>query len=261
MSQDIGFLKPLESAVALCDSFSLIVIKTAEDYTEAEAKRKQAREFKAALLLAYNAHPIVIAGKEIQAQKKALEDRLEAFNKDVKSGPMLKYEQEQERIAQAEENRLAEIARAEQAKETARLVAEQKKAFEVAEKARKAAEKKGDDEAAARASMAAEQARIAAQNIKTDAAMAQDPVVVLERTSPKVSRRKIYKYRLTTKDGRKFLKGEIGPLDRLKIGDFPQGSIPLHLFALSPVLLNEFVDSQGESCAVTGILEVKSEMV
>ena len=87
---EVGFLKPLEAAVALCDSFKSIVIKSSDDYTEAESKRKQAREFKAALLVAYNSHPTVIAAKEIQVQKKALEDRLEAFNKDVKSGPMAK---------------------------------------------------------------------------------------------------------------------------------------------------------------------------
>lgn len=286
-TKDVGFLKPLESAIALCDSFKSIVIKTADDYSEAEKKRKQARDFKAALLVAYNSHPTVIAAKEIQVQKKALEDRLEEFNKNVKSGPMAKYEAEQERIRQAEERRLAEIARKEQEAETARLVEIQRqeaikaeaarKAAEVEEKkaeaARKKAEKAGDEEAAHAAAERAEAARQTAQAeadrkeaarqealaVQADAAAAPAPVVVLERSTPAVSRRKVYRFRLTTKDGRKFLKNEITAATRLQIRDL--GPLPADLFVLSPVLLSEFVDSHGETAAIPGVLEVKSEMV
>ena len=267
---EVGFLKPLEAAVALCDSFKSIVIKSSDDYTEAESKRKQAREFKAALLVAYNSHPTVIAAKEIQVQKKALEDRLEAFNKDVKSGPMAKYEAEQERIRQAEEDRLSEIARKEQEAETARLVAEQKAAFDKAEKERKRLEaiaaKSKDAEAKAQAIAAAAEAaeraakaREEASLIKAEAAVAPTATVGVERSTPTVSRRKVYKWRLTTKDGRKFLKADMTASTRLKIDEL--GPVPSSVFVLSPVLLNDFVDSKGELAAIAGVLEVRSEMV
>ena len=269
-TQEIGFLKPLEAAVALCDSFKSIVVKTAEDYTEAEAKRKHARDFKAALILAYNTHPTVVAAKEIQVQKKALEDRLDAFNKDVKSGPMAKYEAEQERIRQAEERRLAEIARKAQEAETARLVAEQKAAWDKAEKERKAAEavaaktkdaakRKQAEEAARQAAERAEQAKQDAAAIKQDAAMAPPPVIVVERSTPAVSRRKVYKWRLTVKDGRQFIKADMTTSTRIKATEIT--GLPAHLFILSPVLLNDFVDNQGEAAAIAGTLEVASEMV
>lgn len=259
MKTEISFLKPLESAVALCDSFPSIVIRSKQDYDEAEAKRKTAREYKEALLEAYNNHPTVIEAKEIQAQKIALEKRLDAFNKDVKSGPMRKYDDEQEAIRLAEEARRTEILRKEAVAEIARLVAEQKKAFDLAEKERKAALKKGDEEAATRAAVAAERARQEAAAIKSDAASAPAPTVVLEATHEGVSRRKVFKWRLSAKDGRKFLKGEITPALRLKIADL--GPLPAHLFVLSPVLLNEFVDSLGDMAGVPGVLEIAFDMV
>lgn len=254
---EVGFLKPLETAVALCDSFPLIVVKTADDYAEAEKKRKQAREFMAELDRQYKEHPIVIQAKEIQKQKLDLEKRLEKFNKDVKAIPMKKFEDEQEAIRLKEEARLAEIARKEQAAETARLVAEQKAIAAQAEKDRKAAAKRGDDAAAAEAAAAAASAKAEAEAIKS--APVFTPTVVVERTAPQVSRRKVFKWRLTAKDGRKFLKGEMRPGDRLKIADL--GAVPAFLFTLDPVLLNEFVDQQGESAAIPGVLEVKAEMV
>lgn len=283
-TKEISFLKPLEAAIALCDSFKSIVIKSADDYTAAEAKRKQAREFKAALLVAYNSHQTVIDAKNMQIQKKALEERLDAFNKDVKSGPMAKYEAEQEAIRAAEERRLAAIAKAEADRETARQVAEQKRIFEANEAIRKAAEaaqQKAQDalraaksaeaqqkakedaakaqEAARVAQEAAEQARAEATQIKADAAATPAPVVVLEKTTPTVSRRKVYRWRLTTKDGRKYLKAEMTVSTRLKIADI--GPLPAELFILSPVLLNEWVDSQGEIAAIPNVLEIRSEMV
>ncbi len=46
---------------------------------------------------------------------------------------------------------------------------------------------------------------------------------------------------------------------RLGIADL--GVMPAHLFVLSPVLLNDFVDSKGEAAAIPGVLEVKFDMV
>ena len=92
-----------------------------------------------------------------------------------------------------------------------------------------------------------------------DAAMAPTPVVILEKEHQGVTRRKVYKYRLTAKDGRKFLKADLTASVRLGIKDL--GVLPASLFVLSPVLLNAYVDEQGEAAAISGVLEVKSEMV
>ena len=215
---------------------------------------------------------------------------------------MLKYEQEQERIRVAEQNRLAEIARKEQEAETARLVAEQKRLYDIAQAEAKkladiaaekaAAQKKIDDaeyarlkkegdkkaaeEARKAAKLAAEAAELKAKQDKQDAldraeaarleaiAVKKDAelspaTVILEKTHQGVTRRKVYKYRLTAKDGRKFLKADLTASVRLGIKDL--GVLPAHLFVLSPVLLNSYVDEQGEAAAIPGVLEVKSEMV
>ncbi len=254
----VGFSDKLKTALALCDSFKTIVVKTAEDYLAAEDKRKQARELKAQMLAEYAEHPVVIKAKEIQTLKVSTEKRLDEFNRDVKQGPMLVYEKKQEEIRLEKERVLAEEARIAAAKETVRLVAEQKAEFERAEKARKLAEKKGDEEAAALAKQRAEDARIAAQNIKNDAAMAPAPVVVVEKTAPQVARRTVNKWRLTTKDGRKFTAEDFKKVLRIRPEEIP--GMPQSCFALDHTALGGIVDALGKNHNIPG-LEVWTESV
>lgn len=258
LDRAIGFSDKLKAALALCDSFPLIKIKTAEDYLAAEGKRKLARELKEQMLTEYAEHPIVIKAKEIQALKVSTEKRLDQFNKDVKAGPMWKYEQTQEEIRLEKERVLAEKARKEQEAETARLVAEQKAEFDKAEKARKAAEKKGDEEAAARAAEAAEAAKIAAQNIKADAAMAPAPVVVVEKTAPQVQCTTVHRWRLTTKDGRKLTKDDFKKTLYIRPEDVP--GMPQSCFMLDDSALSGIVKSLGKNHNIPG-LEVWTELV
>jgi hypothetical protein len=256
--KEISFLHPLQSAIALCDSFPLIVCKTKEDYDAAEAKRKQARLFLEKLDLEYKTNETVIQAKDIQRQKLELEERLKAFNKNVKAGPMLAYEQAEAKARAAEEARQSAILKA---KADAEAAAEGKKQAELAKKAEAEAKrlaKKGDEEAAEQARIKAETARAEQERIKAEAKAAPAPTVVLE--APKtVSRRTVYGYTLTAKDGRQFRKEDMKASVRLGIADL--GPLPAHLFVLSPVLLNEFVDSQGESASIPGVLEVKGSQV
>ncbi len=269
-TKEVGFLEPLKSAIALCDSFKNIIIKTAEDYADAESKRKQARDFKAALVLAYNQHPTVMAAKEIQIQRKSLEDRLDAFNKDVKSGPMAKFEIEQERIRQEKERKEAAILQAAQDKENARLqkiadaekAAADKEAKRLAEIAAAARGKAAKEQAAKDAAAAKQRAIDAAaeqERTRAEAAAAPKVTVVVEKSHQGVARREIFKWRLTTKTGAQFIKGAMKASDRLTAAGI--NGLPAHLFTLDPVLLNDFVDSQGKAAAIPNVLEVKSEWV
>jgi len=232
-TKEVGFLEPLKSAIALCDSFKNIIIKTAEDYADAESKRKQARDFKAALVLAYNQHPTVMAAKEIQIQRKSLEDRLDAFNKDVKSGPMAKFEIEQERIRQEKERKEAAILQAAQDKENARLqkiadaekAAADKEAKRLAEIAAAARGKAAKEQAAKDAAAAKQRAIDAAaeqERTRAEAAAAPKVTVVVEKSHQGVARREIFKWRLTTKTGA-IIAGVLkdGPADKagMKPGD------------------------------------------
>ena len=261
------------------------VIKTKEAYETAEVDYKAMIVAEKKLKIQWDELEIVIEYKKLHEQKLCLESDFKAAKKYIKDGPMKAYDDERERIRQAEERRLAEIARKEQEAETARLVAEQKAAWEKSEAARKVAEaaakkaeaaaaaaaKKGNEEAAALARQQAQEAREKAQaeearqaqarqeaaQIKQDAAAAPAPVVVVEKSHTGVTRRKVYKYRLTLKDGRKLLKADFTASTRIKISDV--GNLPSHLYVLSPVLLNEFIDSQGEVAAIPGVLEIKAE--
>ena len=269
--------KPLALPDQFKDALALVAralgikkIENKAEYEQADSAYKELIQKEKLLDIQYNELECVIEAKKAQAQKKDLAAQLDAAKKYIKNSPMKAYDDEQERIIREKEEKLRKEAQAKADAEAAALAKIEaakkakadKEAADLAAKAKKtrdADEKKRlqeqADEAKKRAAdAAAEQARI-----KADAAAAPVPAVVLERTHQGVSRRQIFKYRLTAKDGRKFLKGEIKASDRLKIGDL--GPLPAHLFVLDPVLLNEFVDSQGVSCAIPGVLEVKSEMV
>ena len=260
-----------KSAVSLITLVkSITTIKSKEEYEAATVHYKTLIADAKKLKMEYDEHPTILDAKKVQAQYAKMKDDLESSKKYLKDGPMKDFDDEQERLRQAEEDRLAEIQRKAAEKETARLVAEQKKIFDAAEKVRLANEKIAATakegilkekaiQAAKEAQERADAARADAQAIKADAAAAPAAVVVVESTHKEVTRRKVFKWRLTAKDGRKFLKGEMTAADRLKIEEL--GPLPAHLFVLSPVLLNEYVDSQGEMAMIAGVLEIKSEMV
>ena len=187
---------------------ALKVIKTKQEYDEAELDYKTLISNEKKLKIQFDELPEVIAYNKVYEQYQTLKSEFAASKKYLKNTPMLAYDNEQERIRVAEQNRLAEIARKEQEAETARLVAEQKKAYDAAEKLRKAAEKKGDEEAAERAREAAAAAAQTAKEIKADAAMAPVPVVVVEKTAPSVTRRTVAKFEIVdaSKIPRQYLK-------------------------------------------------------
>lgn len=260
-----------KTALALVDrSNAVTVIANKAEYDKAQSDYRDLIQHEKELEVQYASLECVIQAKAAQAQKKDLAAKFDGAKKHLKNDAMKKYDdaREAERVAeerrqQAEAQRLADI-------ETTRLVAEQKAAFEKAEKERKAleaiaaktkdAEKKAQAIEAARiAQERAETARQEAAAIKADAAAAPYSTVVLEKTHTGVSRRKVFKWRLTTKDRRQFIKGDLTAAARLRIADL--GALPPHLFVLSPVLLNEFVDSKGEAATIPGVLEIKSEMV
>lgn len=214
-TKEIGFADKYKSALALAESVKTVVIKTDQDFQSANEKLTQIRQFEKDLEIDYKAHPIIIEAKRLQGIKGDLATILENARKGLKNGPMLTFENEQERLRLAEEKRLADIARKEQEAETARLVAEQKAAFEKAEKARKAAEKNGDEEAAERARLAAEQAAATAKDIKADAAMAPTVTVVVEKTAPSVPRRMTPKFRVIDESK---IPRQYFSLDMVKVG-------------------------------------------
>ena len=238
-----------ESALELVKRVTLIkTITTPEQFVAANEYYKSIIDHEKELELQYNALDCVIQAKRAQAQKKELATKFEQAKKYLKNGPMLDFEQAEERKRQAEEARLAEIARKEAEAETARLVAEQKKAFEKAERERKAAEalaaklKEGEAKAAALsnaklAAARAEQAKLEAQAIRADAAAAPTPVVVVEKTAPTVTRRKVYKFEVRNPE---LVPKEYLMVDEIKIG--------------------KVVRALGEATAIPGVV-VYSEQV
>lgn len=260
-----------KSAIALVErSKAISVIANKQEYDKANADYRDLIQHEKELDVQYAALECVIQAKAAQVQKKDLAAQFDAAKKHLKNGPMLQYDKEQERILREEESRQQAEAQRLADIETARLVAEQKVVFEKAKKTRKEQEaiaNKSKDAAvraqaladAERAKEGAARAAQTAKDIKADAAAAPAPTVVIEKTHSAVSRRKVFKWRLTTKDGRKFTKAEFTSATRLTPADL--GKLPSHLFVLSSVLLNEFVDSGQEAAAIPGTLEIKSEML
>ncbi len=271
MIKELALPDAFKDAIALVARVtSLKIIKTKQEYDAADDDYRTLITNEKKLKIQFDDLQIVQEYNKVYGQYQGLKADFAAAKKHIKNGPMLSYDNEQERIRLAEQERLAEIARKEQEAETARQVAEQKAAWDKAEKERKAqeaiAKKSKDAEVRAAAEEAAEKSRAAAalaaqtaKDIKTDAALAPAPTVILPKEHQGVSRRRVFKYILTAKDGRKFLKSDMTASVRLGISDL--GSLPPHLFVLSPVLLNDYVDSKGEAAAIPGVLEVKSEMV
>jgi hypothetical protein len=282
---------------------ALKVIKTKQEYDAANEDYRTLIANEKKLKIQWDELEVVVAYNKAYEQYAKMKADFASAKKYIKDSPMKAYDDEQERIRQAEEKRLAEIARKEAEAETARLVAEQKRVFDLAQAEAKRLEKiaaaaaakqkaiddaeyarlkkEGDKKAAEDARKAAglaaaaaklkadqdaqaaldraEAARAEAAAIKTEAAAAPAPVVLVEKSHQGVSRRKVYSWRLTARDGRQFTSESIKASDRIGRADAP--TLPPHVFVVSDVLLNDYVKQQGESAAIAGVLEVTSKMV
>ena len=194
--------------------------------------------------------------KIAQAQRKDLADKLDAAKKHIKNGPLLIYERAEEVKLRAEERRQQAIRLVEAEAERVRQVAEQKVIFDAAEKARKLAAKSGDDEAAAQAAADAEAAKLAAKDIASAPVVV--PVVVLETSTPTVTRTKRYKWRITTKAGKVFAKEDFKKVTRLSPADLP--GTDAKYFVLDDTLISGVVDSLGENAGIANV-EVWSVLV
>lgn len=176
-TKELGFQDKLNGAVLLVEKIKHLVIKTKDQFLAAQEDLKTIRTLEADLEAEYKSHPVIIEAKNLQALKGDIARLLENARKDLKNGPMLRYEQEQERILKEKEERIAAEMRKKQQEEAAKLAKEKER--EAAE-----AKKRGDKEAAAMAKQEAAQ-------IKADAATADIPVVVLPDNTPKEKRRTI----------------------------------------------------------------------
>jgi hypothetical protein len=74
-----------------------------------------------------------------------------------------------------------------------------------------------------------------------------------------VPRNTVYRWRLTTKDGRKFTKDDFKKVLRLRPDDLPAGWAT-NLFVLDHTAVSAIVDSMGKNANIPG-LEVWTETV
>ncbi len=260
----LALLDQFQTALELVASSNAIkTITTAKQYEDARTFYKTIIEYEKVLDEQYNDLEVVKQAKIAQSQKKDLAAKFDAAKKYLKNTLMLAFERAEEEKRLAEERRLAAIAKAEADKETARLVAEQKKIFEAAEKERKAAEalaakakgeaaKAAAEQAAKLAAEKAEQARQEALSIKEISEVTPTPVVVVERTAPSVSRRTVYNWRITTKDGRKFSKDDFKKVLRLRPADLKDG-VPPNCYVLDATAISSIVDSMGVNANIAGV--------
>lgn len=270
-SRSLTLTDSFKTAIALVDrAQSVKVIVSAQEYEMARTDYKTLIDYEKQLQEQYDQHPAVVAAREVQAQKKDLAAKFDAAKKFLKNGPMLKFEQVEEEKRQAQERKLAAEAKAKADAETAARVAEQKKAWEAAEKERKAAEAKAAKARSESARVAAEQAAkdaaaraaaavVEAQAIKEEAKAAPVPVVVVDKTAPEVRRSKVYRWRLTAKDGRRFSNDDFKKVLRLRPDELKDGT-PLRCFVLDHTAVSAIVDSLGDNHGFPG-LEVWSELV
>ena len=237
------------------------------EYDLADADYKSIIQKEKLLEIQYKALDCVILAKAAQVYKNKLAADLDAAKKYIKNSPMRAFDDKQEADRLAEELRLQKIAQdiadAEAkvlAKEQARLkvIADKEAArlFELAKKSKDADEKARILADAAAATLRAVAAAEEQARIKSQPAVA---VVVVESSHKGVTRRQVMNWRLTTADKRQIEKKDWGDSDRYTMQDFP--TMPKHLFVLSKVLVNGFVDDQGLNAAIPGVLEVKSKMV
>lgn len=190
---EIGFSKKFDVAVQLTQAANSLTVRNAQEHAVAEEKVKALRDLEKELEAEYKAHPVIVESRRIQEIKSDLSKLLEGARKSTKAKQMA-WEDAQERIRRAEEERLAAEAKKKAEAEAALILAAKRKEWEAAEKAKRAAEKKGDAEAQAAA--AAESERIKAEAAEVKQAAAVVPVVVLEKTTPTTTRRMASKFRI-----------------------------------------------------------------
>lgn len=195
-TQEIGFHNKRQSAVALVDSIKGLVINTAQEYLVAKDKLETIRALEKELEAEYKSHPVIVEAKKLQADKGELAEMLETARKSIKNGAMLTYERAEEEKRRAEEARIAAELKAKADEEAARLAEIKRKEADAARKEAERAKKRGDELAAAEATRRQEEAKAEQERIKAEAALAVNPVVVLEKTTPTVSRRMIAKFRV-----------------------------------------------------------------
>lgn len=166
---EVGFSQKMTLAVTVAEKAKAVVVTNAQEHAAAGELVEQVRGFEKELEAEYRAHPTVVEARKIQTVKGELAALLETARKTAKNRQMA-WEDDQERIRRAEESRLAAEAK-----------------------------KRADDEALARAKEAQANARPEeAVAILEEAIQAPTPVVVLPKTAPKTSgRRMVPKFRIT----------------------------------------------------------------
>jgi hypothetical protein len=256
-TKEVGFSKKFESAVAVVEAAKAMLVRNPQEYAAAEGKLGVIRDLETELAAEYKAHPIVIEAKRLQGIKGDLATLLENARKGLKNGQMLAFERAEEAKRVAEEKRLQAEAQAAADLEAKRQLVEKKKEFDRLQKLRKAAEKKGDDEAAAAAAAAAEQTRQDALRLKQEPATVA--TVVLEKTAPTTNRTTVFRWRLTTKDGRVFTKDDFKKVVRLRPAELKDG-VPPGCFVLDHTSVSGLVDSLGQNHGIPGV-EVWTETV
>lgn len=238
-------------------------IATVPEYEKARDDYKALIQHEKDLEAQYNELDCVKLAREAQAQKKDLAARFDAAKKYLKNGPMLAYEQAEEEKRKAEERRQQAEAKRLADIETAKQVEAQRQEFLKAEKARKEAEAKAAkaktesarqeaEEAARQAQERAEQARQEAAAIKADAAAAPEAVVVVEKTTPTVTRGVSKKWRIKTTDGRVFSKDDFQKKTLRLLPEELKG-VPAHFFVLEPTAVSGVIDSLGKNHGIPNV--------
>lgn len=197
-TKEVGFADKFKAAVALTDQVKAIKVTNRQEHAIADERVKAIRELEKELEIEYKAHPVIVEAKRLQAIKSDLASILEMARKATKSKQMA-WEDEQERLRQAEERRLAAGAKKQADADAAKLLAEKAKELKKAIKA-------GDE-------AAAEHIKSEAADIKSAAAIT--PVVVLEKTTPTVARRMIPKFRVVNES---LVPIQYRSIDEVKIG-------------------------------------------
>lgn len=164
----VGFLDKQTQARKLATECRSFEIATDAQYRDAAAKLDAVRKLEKELEVEYKAHPTIVEAKKLQTLKGEIAQLLETARKTLKNGPMLAYERVQEEKREAEERRLAEEARKQRESDTLAAAV--------------AAEKAGD--------------KAEAEAILQEAAEIKTPTVVLEKTTPTVTRRPVRKFRM-----------------------------------------------------------------
>lgn len=256
-TQEMAFTNKFQAAVALAQQAKTMTVTNAQEHAVAGTLVESLREQEKALDKEYKEHPAIIEANAIQAAKRALATLLEEARKAAKKA-QITWEDEQERLRKAEEERLARAAR-EQAE--AQAQAEQARLRREAEEkaaAALAAEQAGDTVKAEAVLAEAAAVEQEAQQVATAPVIA--PTVVLQRTAPKTpNRRMVKKWRVHTKDGKSYTSEDFQKKTiRLSPKDMKE-PMRVELFALNSVAVNALVESLGAAAAIPGVLEIWEE--